>query len=141
MNEKIYLNKDKVIEAKKILIFKNKKVFSTIFNLFEDDIKRMLSSGYSRSLIIDILSKELETDIKYITFIKWFDKNIKQKNQNSNTLRNNSQVKKGKIKKEVKQEPKQNNNTTSTKKEDNKPWWEERLEVLAKGMEEAALRL
>jgi len=45
-------------------------------------------------------------------------------------LRSNSQTKK--------ETPKQNNTTS---KEDDKPWWEKRLEELAKGMEKANLRI
>ena len=136
MSEKFCLNENKLLEAKKILAFKNKKIFSTIFNLFEEDIKKMLTLGYSRSLIVDILSKELETNIKYITFIKWFDKNIKQKNQSSNTLKNNSQIKK--------HLNKQNNTASTTsntpKEDDGKPWWKRRVEELSRGMKEAGVR-
>jgi len=43
MYERFCVDENKVLEAKKILVFKNKKVFSTIFNLFKDDIKNVIS--------------------------------------------------------------------------------------------------
>jgi len=115
----------------------NSRNWSYIFELFKDEIFEMIELKVPKTVIVRYLSNELNANIKYTTFDSWLRK---RKNQNSDTLKNNFQTEKKEIKKEVKQEAKQNN-ITSTEKEDNKPWWEKRLEELAKGMEEAALRL
>jgi len=129
-----WIDEKKKIKIKKIFSYKG-KVYSIVFSMLENEIREMLKDGYSKTIIVKILNEELETNINYFTFIKWFDKNIKQKSQNSNnTLKNNSQVKR-----EV---SKQNNNTTSNQeKEDNRPWWEKEIERASKGMKKAALRL
>jgi len=136
-------DKEKIQLARSMLInspFKRNK-FSSIFDLFKDDILKLISLGMPYKAILINLNNELNSNINYDTFLKWIQKNIKQKNQSSNILRNNSQFKKEEVKKEVKQEPKQSDTTfTTSKKEDGKPWWEERLEELSKGMEEAGVR-
>ena len=121
----------KILFAKKLLISNpNRGVYSDVFNLFKDEIKELIDFGLKYKSILSLLEKELDCSLNYKTFISWVNKNIKQKNQSSNTLRSNSQTKK--------ETPKQNNTTS---KEDDKPWWEKRLEELAKGMEKANLRI
>jgi len=130
----------KILFAKKLLISNpNRGVYNDIFNLFRDEIKRLIDFGLKYKSILSLLEKELDYSLNYKTFMSWINRSIKQKNKNSNTLRNNSQVKKGKIKKEVKQEPGRN-----TKKEDedeNEPWWEKRLRESLEGMKKADLRI
>ena len=132
----------KILFAKKLLISNpNRGVYNDVFNLFRDEIKKLIDLSLKYKSILSLLEKELDYSLNYKTFISWINRSIKQKNQSSNTLRNNSQIKKEEVKKEVKQEPKQNDTTfTTSKKEDDKPWWEERLEELSKGMEEAGIR-
>jgi len=132
----------KILFAKKLLISnQNRGVYNDVFNLFRDEIKELVDFGLKYKSILSLLEKELDYSFNYKTFMSWINRSIKQKNQNSNTLRNNSQFKKEEVKKEVKQELKQSDTTfTTSKKEDGKPWWEERLEELSKGMEEAGVR-
>ena len=132
-------DKEKIQLARSMLInspFKRNK-FSSIFDLFKDDILKLISLRMPYKAILVNLSDELNSDINYDTFLKWIQKNIKQKNQNSNnTLRNNSQIR------EAPKPPKQSN-TNSNKEEDkdNRPWWEKEIERASKAMKEAALRL
>ena len=123
-----WIDEKKKIKIKKVLSYEG-KVYSVIFSMLEREIREMLRDGYSKTIIVKILNEELEANINYFTFIKWFDKNIKQKNQSFNTLRNNSQ-----IKEVVKQEPKQK------KDENDKHWWKKRVEELSKGMKEASIK-
>ena len=139
----IEFDTEKIKFARELLLLKKKRkgIYSSVFKIFEDEITELLNIGLSYRAILDLLEKKLECELKYKTFVSWLRNKDKQKNQNSNTLRNNSQGKKEEIKKEVEQEPRQNN-TTSTKKEDenDNPWWKKRVEELSKGMKEAGVR-
>ena len=138
----------KILFAKKLLISNpNRGVYSDVFNLFKDEIKKLIDFGLKYKSILSLLEKDLDCSLNYKTFISWINKNIKQKNQNSNNLKINT--KKDEVKKDInnpKKEISKQNNTTSTtpntpkKEDDGKPWWEKRLEELSKGMEEAGIR-
>jgi len=133
----------KILFAKKLLISNpNRGVYNDIFNLFRDEIKRLIDFGLKYKSILSLLEKELDYSLNYKTFMSWINRSIKQKNQNSEGLKNNSQTEKKEIKKEVKQEPGQN----ATKKEDedekdDEPWWEKRLRESLEGMKKADLRI
>ena len=143
-------DKEKIQLAKSMLInspFKRNK-FSSIFDLFKDDILKLISLRMPYKAILVNLSDELNSDINYDTFLKWIQKNIKQKNQSSNnTLRKNTQKQKDEIKKEEttdktdKDKIKVHTNTTPKKEEDDdKPWWKKRVEELSEGMKKAGVR-
>ena len=92
---------DKLELAKKMIVYDFKRnKFSSIFELLKDDIKKLIDLGLPYKMILMHLNNELESNIKYDTFLKWIQKNIKQKNQSSNTLRKNTQKQKVELKKE-----------------------------------------
>jgi len=138
-------DKEKIQLARSMLInspFKRNK-FSSIFDLFKDDILKLISLGMPYKAILINLNNELNSNINYDTFLKWIQKNIKQKNQSSNILRNNFQTKKEEIEKKSKQK---SINTTSTKKEDDvdEEDWKSvifpQIEEACEGMKKAGVR-
>ena len=139
-----WIDEKKKMKIKKTLSYKG-KVYSIVFSMLEDEIRKMLKDGYSKTIIVKILNEELETNINYFTFIKWFDKNIKQKNQNSNTLRKNTQKQKVELKKETKKVKENNDNPKNKDEEVDDEDWKSiifpQIEEACEGMKKANLRI
>jgi len=138
----------KILFAKKLLISNpNRGVYSDVFNLFKDEIKELIDFGLKYKSILSLLEKELDCSLNYKTFISWVNKNIKQKNQNSNnTLRNNSQIKRKEVKKEETKRVKENNENVKNKDEevDDEDWKSvifPQIEAACEGMRKANLRI
>jgi len=135
------LNEDKKLMAIKFISL-NSKNWSYIFELFKNEIFEMIELKIPKTIIVKFLSEELNTEIKYTTFVSWLKKT---KSNNLSNLRKNSQKEEVKeVKKEQLKVQKQDTsissiNFTSTK-EDDKPWWKKRVEELSKGMKEAAIK-
>jgi len=139
-----WIDEKKKMKIKKILSYKG-KVYSIIFTMLEDEIREMLRSGYSKIIIVKVLNEELETNINYFTFIKWFDKNIKQNNNSliKNSL--NEEMKKNETNEvKQKQEIEIKKEKEVSKKEKNKNWKDvifPQIEVACEGMKKANLRM
>ena len=135
---------DKLELAKKMIVYDFKRnKFSSIFELLKDDIKRLVDLGLPYKMILMHINDELDSNIKYDTFLKWIQKNIKQKNQSSNTLRKNTQKQKEEIKKE--RVKKDNDNPKDKDEEADDEDWKSvifpQIEEACEGMKKANLRI
>ena len=136
----ILLNEEKVQKAIKFVSLNNRN-WSYIFELFKDEIFEMIELKVPKTVIVKFLSRELNSDIKYTTFISWLKK---QKIQDSNL-----QIKKDVLKKEIIQEVKKDtdilkNEEKSRKNKKSKSWQEvifPQIEEACEGMKKANLRL
>ena len=141
---------DKLELAKKMIVYDFKRnKFSSIFELLKDDIKKLIDLGLPYKMILMHLNNELDSNIKYDTFLKWIQKNIKQKNQNSNTSISNIDTKKQKVelKKEETKRVKENNNENLKNKDeevDDEDWKSvifPQIEAACEGMKKANLKI
>jgi len=132
----ILLNEEKVQKAIKFVSLNNRN-WSYIFELFKDEIFEMIELKVPKTVIVKFLSRELNSDIKYTTFVSWLRK---QKIKDFN-LPNNSQISKDVFKKDtdiLKNEEKSRKNKKS------KSWQEvifPQIEEACEGMKKANLRL
>ena len=72
----VEFSQEKINLAKELLKNKSKR-YSYVFNLFKDEIKELSDLGIGYKAILEILTRKLDTEIKYITFISWINKNLK----------------------------------------------------------------
>ena len=138
-----WIDEKKKMKIKKTLSYKG-KVYSIVFSMLEDEIRKMLKDGYSKTIIVKILNEELETNINYFTFIKWFDKNIKQKNQNSNTSIPNRDTKEQKVELKKEETKKIEENNDKDEEVDDEDWKSvifPQIEEACEGMKKANLRI
>ena len=144
---KISFNEDMIIAAKRMLALNHKRnKYKNVFDLLKDDIFKLVEIGLNYNSILELINNELQVNIKYHTFFAWIQKNIKQKNQNSNnTLRNNSQIKKVELKKETKKVKENNDNPKNKDEEVDEEDWKSvifpQIEKACEGMKKANLRI
>jgi len=136
---------DKLELAKKMVVYDFKRnKFSAIFELLKNDIQKLIELGLPYKMILMHINNELNSNIKYDTFLKWINKHIKQKNQNSNnTLKKNTQKQKDEIKKE--EVKKDNDNSKDKDEEIDEEDWKSiifpQIEKACEGMKKANLRI
>jgi len=136
---------DKLELAKKMIVYDFKRnKFSSIFELLKDDIKKLIDLGLPYKMILMHLNNELESNIKYDTFLKWIQKNIKQKNQNSNTSIPNRDTKEQKVELKKEETKKIEENNDKDEEVDDEDWKSvifPQIEEACEGMKKANLRI